>query len=88
MPNDKKLTQVNLLGLLPVKGVGDNFAALFKNHRAVLTREPAAQPFDKLRHRHLVSVSLIPNQLVIQGAQCRTIIQRCASECHRRRNLC
>jgi hypothetical protein len=42
MPNDKKLSQVNLLRLLSVKTVGDDLPVVREKHRLILTGKPAS----------------------------------------------
>ena len=83
MTNDKKLSQINQIRLLSIKTISYNSSGVLKNHRLILIRKPASHPLLQLWHRHLVPVSLIPNQLVIQSGEQWTIIQCCGSEYHR-----
>ena len=83
LSNDKKLPQINQIRLLSIKTISNNLSVVLKNHRSILPGKPAAHPLLKLRHRHLIPVSFVPNQCVIQSGEQRTIIQCCRSEGHR-----
>jgi len=64
--NDKQLPQVNLVRLLPVKSVGDNFAVFLKNYAPIFARKEAAHPLLKLRQSHkAVPMTLVLQQLMI-----------------------
>jgi hypothetical protein len=59
------MPQVNLFRLIAVKTIGNHFSRFLKNRRPLFTGKPAPHPPLKLRHYHLIPVSLVLNQLMI-----------------------
>ncbi len=80
---DEKLPQINFLRLLAIQGIRDNCPVVFKNHRGVFGRQPAAHPLFQFGNGHIpIPMTFVVEQLMIQFREQGGIIDYGAAEVH------
>ncbi len=75
----KELPQINQIRLFSIKGIGDHFGFIIKNHRLVFADKPVAHPVLKLGRTHQVAMPFVFDKLLVQDAQKVIILQKCAA---------